>query len=424
MLGVLGVAVFAYLFFTYLFFPILDQNALIKSKYAEVDSEYKALLKTQLTNNQLREVLAKATSKYTALETLLPPQIHQEEAIIFLTDLAKKNEMFVDSYNFSFADKAGAVNAKDSNATQKAPVDDVLNEFQKIINGDQSADLNQYKDKIYTDSAKKGSVLEQYETDLSYFNVTITLKGDYTKFKNYITALESYKSKIIIKQINLTKSDASHTEVIGSLSISYPIYFDQEQLKPYNWQFEKPLLNNNPFEYEVYKLKSIAMPQDYTDPSLPTITEDSEETPADIATKYQASDFYLVLKPANSDANTLTIGKSPHRYTALYADNDGVENAVLKIKKSNGKYQYQYATSLQTFPAENEWNTFDPMTKGVLVLDVQSMGRLPENDQAGTLLSISNDSDLPLSVNIYNEDSTRPRLTVNKVTGKITIKQL
>jgi hypothetical protein len=52
------------------------------------------------------------------------------------------------------------------------------------------------------------------------------------------------------------------------------------------------------------------------------------------------------------------------------------------------------------------------------------MGRLPENDQAGTLLSISNDSDLPLSVNIYNEDSTRPRLTVNKVTGKITIKQL
>lgn len=425
LLIVLVIALAAYFFFTYLFFPLIDQNALIKAEFADADNNYQTLLKSHLTNNQLKEVLSKATSKYQSLETLLPPQIHQEEAILYLTDLASKNEMQVDSYNFAFADTAKSA-TNDSNSTiQKAPVDDVLKEFQKVINGDQTANLSQFKDKIYQTPNEKGTILEQYAKDLKYFNVSITLKGNYTKFKNYIASLEAYKSKIIIKQINLSKSTDATDEVIGSITISYPIYFDQENLKPYDWKFDKPLINKNPFEYEVFKLQTVPTTATGITPSGEIIIPNTEEViPTEVkpVEQYKAADFYMVLKPANSDANTLTIGKSPHRYTALYVDNDGVENATLRVRKAGGKYEYQYATSLQTYPGDNDWNEFTPMENGKLVLEVLSTERLPQNDQSGALLSIYNDSGLSLTVYVSHDDPERPRLKVNKASGKITVK--
>lgn len=421
LLGILGIAVFSYIFFTYLFFPTLDTNALIKAEYAAVDQEYQALLKSHLTNNQLKEVLTKASGQYKALETQLPPQIHQEEAILFLTNLADTHEMKVDSYNFSFTETATPVAATEE-TVQKAPVDEVLKEFQKIVSGDQNANLDQFKDKIYQVPAEQKDLLNQYEKDLKYFNVSITLEGNYNKFKNYINALETYKSKIIIKQINLSKSLSARADVIGTLTISYPIYYDQETLTPYDWDFEKAPINLNPFEYEVFTLQSVdpgLMSGDQTTSPAVTPAETDSQTSA-----YNSADFYAVLKPANSDANTLTMGKTPYHHSELYADNDGVENATLKIRKSGGKLQYQYATSLQTYPKEGEWKDFELMNKNQIVLEIQSMARLPQNDQAGVLLSISNDTDVPLTVYVYNEDKARPRLTVNKASGKISIKQL
>ncbi len=427
LLGILGLAILSYIIFNYGFFPLFDQNTLIKAEYEAVDTEYQALLKTHLTNNQLAELLNSANSKFINLETLLPPQIHQEESILFLTNLAKKHEMSVDSYNFSYTDTAQIPTTGDGKViVPNAPVDDVLKEFQKLINGDQNADIGQFKDKIYQAPKEETGVLAQYEKDLTYFNVVISLGGNYTKFKNYLLDLESYKSKIIIKQINLAKSTESRDGVLGTLTISYPIYYDQEHLSPFVWSYEKGANNLNPFEYEVFKLESVPVLAviDTTDTetsvSQPIIQAPIEKPKSD----YSAADFYMVLEPANSDSNTLTIGKSPYRYTALYADNDGVENATLKVRKSDGKYQYQYSTSLQTYPGEGDWNDFDLMNKNGLVLEVQSLGRLPQNDQAGTLISISNDSGLPLTVYIYKDDSARPRLTINKVSGKITIKKL
>lgn len=433
LLGILGVTLLAYLLLTYVFFPILDQNAVIKEQFASVSGDYESLLKSQLTNNQLKEVLGKASSEYEALERLLPPQIHQEEAILFLTDLAKKHELSVNSYAFNFSEvsEVTSVAKEGEEVIEMAPVDDVLVEFQKMINGDQSANLEQYKGKIYQEPTEDKTLLEAYEKDLSYLNVSITLEGSYSKFKDYISALESYKHKIIIKQINLTKDTSQKEVVIGSLSISYPIYYDKEELKPFDWQYAKTAINTNPFDYQVFKLETVTETQEtVTDPTTGTTTPTTTTTvgtpdPQGIEkpSNYNASDFYMVLKPANSDANTLTIGKSPYRYTALYADNTGVETVALKLRKEGGKYQYQYSTSLQTYPAENEWVDFEPSQKGILILEVQSSLRLPQNDNSGVLLSITNDSGLPLDVYTYSEDASRPRLTVNKVSGKVTVKK-
>lgn len=430
LLAILGVTVIAYLLLTYGIFPTLDKNALIQSQYDLVNNEYQALKKSQLTNNQLKEVLNRASSQYQSLEKLLPPQIHQEEAILYLTDLAKKHEMTVDAYNFSFSEVAEvkAVTAEGEPVVEMAPVDQVLSEFQKMINGDQSADLQQYKDKIYQAPAEEANLMETYEKDLKYLNVSITLKGNYTKFKNYVSALEAYDHKIIIKQINLTKDTEKTDVVIGALSISYPIYYDEEELKPYDWTYAKEAVNANPFDYKVFTLATVEPVITGTGvitggngTSSTAVTGTTGPKPTGNTANYTSPDFYMVLKPANSDANTLTIGKSPYRYTALYADNEGVETSTLKIRKSDGKYQYQYGTSLQTYPGDTDWNDFDPAQKGTLILEVHSALRLPANDNAGVLLSISNDSGLPLSVYLYSEDASRPRLTINKVSGKVSV---
>lgn len=408
--------VVAYFGLTYVVFPILDENTLITEQYLQIQNDHNDLKKNELTNNQLKEVLDRMTKQYEQLGTLLPPQIYQEEAILFLTDLAKKNKMTVDSYDFSFTETNEVVNPEAENI-DKAPVEQVLQEFQKMLNGDQSADVSQYKDKIYQAPKEDQTKLAQYEKDLKYFNVQMELSGSYKAFKNYIAALESYKHKIIIKQINVNKDPLQQDIVIGTLAISYPIYYDEEELKPYQWQYDKAPTNEDPFNYKAIQMISVPS----TEPNA-TVTETqqpSEPSTTEPAKAYGASDFYIALNPASSDANTLSMGKSPFRYTALYADNDGVETATLKLRKYDGKYQYQYSTSLQTYPGENEWNDFEVMNKGKVILEVQSTLRMPSGDNSGVLLNVSNDSGLPLSVYIYSDDPTRPRLTINRLSGKV-----
>lgn len=424
LLLILLLAVISYFGLTYVVFPILDENALISQEYMQIQNDHNDLKKNELTNNQLKEVLDRMTKQYAQLATLLPPQIYQEETILFLTDLAKKNEMTVESYNFSYTETNTVVDPNQE-VVEKAPVEQVLQEFQKMLNGDQNANVSQYKDKIYQAPKEEETKLSQYEKDLKYFNVQMELSGTYKDFKNYIASLESYKHKIIIKQINVNKDTEALDRIIGSLAISYPIYYDEEDLKPFEWQYEKTPKNDDPFNYKVVQMTSV--PTTGTTGTTPTTTEvtlPKEPSVAEPTKPYAASDFYMALNPASSDANTLSMGKSPFRYTALYADNDGIENASLKLRKYDGKYQYQYSTSLQVYPGENEWNDFDLMAKDKIVLEVQSALRLPSGDNSGVLLNITNDTGIALYVYIYSDDPTRPRLTINRLSGKInTIKQ-
>lgn len=420
LLLILLFTIVSYFGLTYVVFPVLDEHALITESYLQIQADHSDLKKNELTNNQLKEVLDRMSKQYEQLGMLLPPQIYQEESIIFLTDLAEKNAMTVDTYNFSFTENNISANANEE-VMEKAPVEQVLQEFQKMLNGDQSANVSQYKDKIYQSPKEDDSKLTQYEKDLKYFNVVIELSGAYKDFKKYIEALEGYKHKIIIKQINVNKDPEQLDKIVGSLSVSYPIYYDEEELTPYEWQYEKAPLNDDPFNYKVVKMTSVPT----TDATEPSATTTEVQLPSEPSIKapskpYAASDFYMALNPASSDANTLSMGKSPFRYTALYADNDGVESASLKLRKVNGKYQYQYSTSLQVYPGENEWNDFDLMAKDKIVLEVQSTLRLPSGDNAGVLLNISNDTGVPLAVYVYSDDPTRPRLTINRLSGKVS----
>lgn len=421
LLLILLLAIVSYFGLTYIVFPILDENALISEEYLNIQSDHNDLKKNELTNNQLKEVLDRMTKQYDQLATLLPSQVYQEESILFLTDLAAKNSMTIDSYDFTFTETNQIVDAN-AQTVEKAPVEQVLQEFQKMLNGDQSANVSQYKDKIYQAPSEDETKLSQYEKDLKYFNVQMELSGTYKDFKNYIASLESYKHKIIIKQININKDNEALDRIIGSVAISYPIYYDEEELKPFEWQYEKAPINSDPFLWKVVEMNTV--PTNNTTPSITETTLPTEPSIAEPTKAYAASDFYMALNPASSDANTLSMGKSPFRYTALYADNDGIETATLKLRKFDGKYQYQYSTSLQTYPGENEWNDFELMAKDKLVLEVQSALRLPSGDNSGVLLNVSNDTGMTLSIYTYSDDPTRPRLTVNRLSGKVnTIKE-
>ncbi len=431
LLILLGGVIILYLLTTYLIFPIMDKHSEIQAQYDTYSEQYSELKKNELSNSQLKEVLANVSKKYNDLETLLPPQIHQEESIVYLLDLAKKYTMEVDNYTFSYSDSADVTKTDSKEEViETVPVSDVLDAFNKLLGGDQTVDVQQYKDKIYKAPEKDEQVLVRYEKDLKYFNVEISLKGEYTNFKNYVADLEKYKHKIIIKKINISKDEDKLKDIMGTISISLPIYYDQEKLKLFEWQYEKGPKSTNPFEYIFIKNSGSSNTSDSNSTGTdPVITNNNNNSGTgsiinNVEKPYTTSDFYLTMNPANSDSNTMTIGKTPYRYTALYADNTSVESATLKLRKMDGKFQYQYSTSLQTYPGDNEWNDFDLAQKGQIVLEVQSSLRLPNSDNSGVLLSVSNETGIPLNVYIYGEDQSRPRLTVNKVKGKVnTIKK-
>lgn len=417
-LGVVAVVVGGYI---YVYEPIMVNYSLAKTEYDQKQSELDAIYSNLMTTDDMELLIVNFKNKVNVLEKSLPPVIHQEEVVLYLDKVLKDNEIKVSSTNFADDEAISTVD-------DEAPIDDILSQYEKFILNNKT-NLEGLKEKTYNEEVVK---------EFKEFKVTLSLSGKYSDMKNLMEDIENYEKKIVVKDLNISKN-FSYTEgyaavndnVIASMTLIFPYFYDNEVLKAINWPYDGKYGNEEPFTYASRVIFSSVTGTDNPDSGIITdivsgsVTgnTNTDRTTADqstqVAKPYKDPDFYIILRPTLSDASTISMGKYPIAYSVLYNENPGVETAFLNIVREGEQYKFQYGTMLQTYPGEGEYEVFIPyrIENGEIILEVRCQPRLPSDDLSTAILSVNNTTGLPLNIHVYDEDSNFPRFRLENKEG-------
>lgn len=418
-LAVVAAVVLSYL---YLYEPIMMEYNFAKDQYEKKNTELGHIQNNLMSKNEMEILILNFKNKVSVLEHALPPVIHQERVVMYIDSVFEKNNIHVT--NTSFDD--GKIGEESEVLNSEAPVGDILSEYEKLINNSFS-NIDKYKDKTFSEDTKK-----EYDE----FVVNLTFDGTYADIKSLMSDIESYNKKIIVKDLAMTKLSTSFDNVAATITLSFPYFYDNEVLKAINWPYDGNYGLEDPFAYEplidiINSTSGTNTNTNITDIINNINNGSTNVTPAVDTTPvveplvdskpYKNPDFYMVLKPSNSDSPTTTMARYPLSYSILTAENSAVESTYLNLKKEDGEYKFQYGTMLQSYPSEDTYEVFVPYSGKTIYLEIKSQVRLPKEDLSTTSLVINNETDLTIEAHIEEDDKSFPRIIIKNNVGSFKI---
>lgn len=410
-LFVVAASVVSYL---YVYEPIMLDYNNTKGQYDKKITELEHIRNNLMSKNEMQVLILNFKNKVSVLESALPPVIHQEQVVLYLDSVFKKNDIQVTSTSFTNGDEDTSLD--DDNL--EAPIGDILSEYEKLINTSFS-NIDKYKDKTFSEDTDK-----EYDE----FLVNLTFDGTYANIKSLMDDIEQYNKKIIIKNLTMSKEESTFDNIIASMSLSFPYFYDNEVLRAINWPYNGEYGIDDPFAYEpLIKIIEVTTPNNNTtnitdiinniNNGSNLVTPDiTDETQVE-AKAYENPDFYMILKPSNSDSPTTTIARYPLSYSMLSAENKAVESTYLNIIQEDDEYKFQYGTMLQSYPSEDTYEVFVPYSGKTVYLEIKSQVRLPKEDLSTTSLVINNETDLTIEAHIEEDDKSFPRIIIKNNVG-------
>ncbi len=403
-----GLAVAAAAYFTYMniFVPKMDAFDLQKKALSGNTQIKSNLDRGMVESEQLEEKVKAMQLVVEEIDQSLPNYIHQENVILYIRDVFARNNIEVASVGFS---EPGEVLDPDENVS----VEQAIEDYMKYLEKGDKIKIREYS--LLGEDEKSSGGEDGEEEQLKAYasmGVNVSFSGMYSDLKNMLKEIEQNRKKIIIKSIALNNTAENIT---GSISLEFPFYPDGNNTENTQWDIESEYGNIEPFVTGRLNILEGTAASSST-----PVPVKKDETPA-VSVE---SDFYIVLKPISSDMPTVTMGKSPYRYTAVYEDSNMFKEANIHIKKEGEAYMFRYNTSSYSYPAaEGEFEQMKPMGQDI-VINVYSMIRLNEADSSGLVLNVYNDTDKAVKIYVSGDDASNPRFKVNTKSGVVESKAM
>lgn len=110
------------------------------------------------------------------------------------------------------------------------------------------------------------------------------------------------------------------------------------------------------------------------------------------------------------------------RMPIVYGDNRENEKVDLYFETKEGKYYCKFKTDHEAFPDEKYTNLaqFEPSGNDIKML-IDSSKRVSASDNAGVAITITNNSEKNLIIDVVNDDNNRPRVAINKSGNNVII---
>ncbi|KDR93818.1 hypothetical protein SAMN02745945_01013 [Peptoclostridium litorale DSM 5388] len=408
---VMGLAVFTALYFTY--------NNVYKPKIEQWQTQKKALsgneqIKEKLDRNMLNkeELEAKVEAMRLVVDELnqaLPHEVYQENSILYIDDVFSKNNLEILTVDF-------VEPGEEKGEVESGSLEDAIEDYMKYLDKGNKIDVKKYEmlgkeEKLEEKEDEDGEEGEE-EKPYLFLEATISFSGKYEDLKKVLEEIEQNRKKIIIKSLGVVNTPM---DIGGKITLQFPFYPDGRKGENGDWSIASEYGNIDPFS--TGRLSILNQNKRKTD----AVSSERESTPAVSVD----SDFYVVLKPISSDMPTVTMGKSPYRYTAVYEDSNSFKEAKIYIKKEGGEYMFRYETSSHGYPSasKEEYEKLQLFGDDI-VIKVFSMARLNEKDSSGLVLNVYNETDKPVKVYVTGDDASKPRFRAVPKKGTVNTQKL
>lgn len=387
------------IYFFYL--PAKDALDLEKSSLAQKKEELAQLESNILSVEQQKQIIDALRQKVDFLGRVLPPVLYQEDVLRKLMKVTDEHELIVRSYNFNEIDSGPKVRSDEE------ALETILSGYNDTLLGKMSKQMT----KARFEEKEEGEEEIPWTEQIQKMEVTLTLAGKYANVQAAMKAMESMDNLAVVKTFSITKDPTqSDDNVVGSLGLMLPYYYDNEKLETLQWKFESEFKEHNPFFYEMPNSGSRAIVDSIQIPA----NEQSQVT----TVKAKAQDFYVMMNAPSSIQARYYIGKSDAREMALPSPEKD-ESLFLILVKQGDAYGFRYGTSYQSFPLPGEFYPFKPQNDDAIYVQILSTPRIDSNDNGLGTLRIENKTGKPVKVLLRGDDIKNPRLLLKKDGGDV-----
>jgi type IV pilus assembly protein PilO len=391
LLSVLIVALVFFLFYRFVYVPKATEIELIDSEIYQSESLHSELEKSIDSKSGLADSINSMKIKVREMDRLLPVRVYQEEVILYLEDLLDIYEIEATEISFS-TDTLG-----NTSLVEVTPRDSVETMLYNYEQGKESTSLEDLKNIGNEDTEEE---TEEIGPEVERFEVSLSFSGDYTDIKDFMDKIESNNRLIGIHSVSMEYDNENRNDSIsGSLSLSFPFYEDGN-FNELIWEIESG--------YGKTELFGEAGSNSWVYGYTPDMTE------------FNRSDFYIFLDPVVNVLPTVTMGKTPYNYTAIYSDSNKVETINLLIEQDDSGIFYRYGNGNAVYPASKDtFEYFEPLN-GNIFLNVYVRSEGMGTDIPGARLIVENETDKPLYIHVIGDNPDKPRFTYESAKDNVS----
>jgi len=407
----------------YLYLPVYDnlqsEKIALESNVATLENIERNIMPIE----QQRQLIESFKLKVDIMQRTLPPVIYQEEILREMTGIMNQNSVDVKAYDFGIK-------------TDSVSLDKDQEAIDKILSGYEDTVLDNISKGMVETGFKNTKEIEEaepagWEDVVNTIDVSISLEGEYENIKNAIREFEDLESLVLVTNLSVAKDSNFENQVIGTLDLRFPYYYDNETLEKLEWVYESEFEKHKPFDYIIKGSKAdpdrpirtttvgnINIPglSDITDT---TITDGLYDREAE-QSKLLDADFEIMLSAPTSINMDYIIAKGDARDLSLVSQRES-ETLSLTITESNGGYAFNYSNTFQVFPGENEYHTFTPNYQDSIYVTVVSTPRVDNKDVGMGRLNVYNKTSKPLKIFVKTDDEKLPRLVMGTQEGDISV---
>lgn len=356
--------------------PFMDKNTKIEAEIKELRNQKQYLEDLSINEGEYAKASDEIAVMAQELLMRFPSDLPQEASILFINNTEKKIPIRL--HQVTFGDDVAAQITSSADAAQ---IDAVEQETGDVTN---DAVVEEVTETVAISGNLSG---KSTETKFSF-------EAGYKEYKDFLEYILNYNDRMVITNMTATYG---MDVVSGNFTLKqYAISGDGRP--PVNY-LEPNLMHGTTNVF----LQAAGMGS----------AEETDEA---------GEDFFLMLSQPDADVDALIFGKSNDatEETYFYTDKNAQQETTISFEGKDGQYTANYYIGKEAYSEEG----ISFAKNGSINFEVISSPRASEKDKVETKLNIVNNTDVTLHVNILDDDTENPRVTILEKTGVMVIQGL
>ncbi len=389
--------------------PFMDKIDVLNNEKPQLEAELRQKREAYENKEQYEQGIEEANTRIQAIIDEFPEDNSDEKSIMFASHAETDIPIWFTQMKFAEETK-NMINGQEGESASDVEQAQ-LEEDVAAAEGETAAEGEGGEDA----PEATGSEGEAGISDLMYRDTELglTFECKYDGFKNLLAYIRDYKDRMVIKDIDVSYNRETGL-VAGDLVLSQYAVLGPDRILPEVETDVDNIGTDNIFLNSNHGGTILELLADIASDFLSMIMGDLPEEALDEL----GTDYFVKVNAVTENTNGKTIGRADDvsESTYLTSSSNKKEDVSFKISGSGGSYTVTYKIGKSEYS-----DTIEKASDAKIYLRVVSSVRMGDDDDCAVSLRVSNDSDLPVVINVEGDDPGNPRVNIVERSGNVTV---